>query len=766
MAATDPPAPALLRRFSSRLERLGHVFLKDRLRGAREYRRIAGYFRSSIFELVDEELDGIERVQVVCNSDLDPRDVHASRLAREAMLKEKWNEGGPELDSLLFRPRYRRLYEILKSGHVEIKVVSREDTPFLHGKAGVIVQGDGAASAFIGSLNETREGWDQHYELVWEDTSPEGIAWVEAEFQHLWDRGKPLPDAIIEEIGRCARKREVELGELEPIDVAAAALVEAPLYRRGEDLKSWQRALVALAIEHREIYGCTRLLLADEVGLGKTLSLAAAAMVAALLEDGPVLVLCPATLCQQWQVELKDKLGIPSAVWLSARKAWQDPDGHLIRTRGPEDIRRCPYRIGIVSTGLIFRDSEERAQLLRARLGTLVLDEAHKARRSQGIGSDGEPNRLLSFMLEAARNARHVLLGTATPIQTDVAELWDALEILNQNADHVLGRMFGPWRQCRSILPVVTGEKPIEEEHEAWLLIRNPLPPRRQEPLFDYIRTDLGIADGVFFTDRPITDLDATTRTEVTDRLAGRERGTSFFQRHNPIVRHTVLRKRSALEDRGLLDRIAVDIWPMEGQHLPMFDGQALLTSPEIDAACEAAEAFGQALAARMRGTGFMRGMLLQRICSSLASGLATAERLLAKRPEAREEEQEDEGASLLAIGDVFGEERRQLEVIVELLNRRPTDPKLEAVTHFLVEKDWPNLGCIVFSQYHDTARWAAASLTKLLPEERVALYAGADRSGLFLAGNGGASSARISNAPCAIASSGSSSPRMQPARG
>jgi hypothetical protein len=145
MAVTGPPAPALLRRFSSRLERLKHVFLKDRLHGAREYRRIAGYFRSSIFELVDEELDGIERVQIVCNSDLDPRDVHASRLAREAMLKEKWNEGGPELDSLLFRPRYRRLYEILKGGHVEIKVVSREDTPFLHGKAGVIVQGDGAA---------------------------------------------------------------------------------------------------------------------------------------------------------------------------------------------------------------------------------------------------------------------------------------------------------------------------------------------------------------------------------------------------------------------------------------------------------------------------------------------------------------------------------------------------------------------------------------------------------------------------------------------
>jgi len=44
------------------------------------------------------------------------------------------------------------------------------------------------------------------------------------------------------------------------------------------------------------VFGKTRLLLADEVGLGKTLSMATAALVAALLGDGPVLVLCPATL--------------------------------------------------------------------------------------------------------------------------------------------------------------------------------------------------------------------------------------------------------------------------------------------------------------------------------------------------------------------------------------------------------------------------------------------------------------------------------------
>jgi hypothetical protein len=120
--------------------------MKDRLAGARTYKRIAGYFRSSIFELVAEEIAGIDQVQIVCNSDLDPRDISigkASRLARETALKEKWNEGADEIDSLLHRTRYRQLYELLKSGKVDVRVVASTDGPFLHGKAGVIESRDG-----------------------------------------------------------------------------------------------------------------------------------------------------------------------------------------------------------------------------------------------------------------------------------------------------------------------------------------------------------------------------------------------------------------------------------------------------------------------------------------------------------------------------------------------------------------------------------------------------------------------------------------------
>ena len=374
-----------INRFSSRRRRLDHVFLARRLKGAKSYIRIAGYFRSSIFELVGEEIASIADVRIVCNSELDAADVTVSKHVRETALKERWNQAPAEVEALLYRDRYRRLYDLLTSGRIEIRVVPK-DRVFIHGKAGVIEAADGSKTCFLGSINETKSAFALNYEILWEDTSPEGVAWVEEEFEALWKDSFPLPDAIIEEIKRVAERVEIHFGDLKTNEVPAAALAESPIYRGGEQLQPWQRSFVTIFLKHRETYGKARLLPADEVGVGKTLSLAASAVLAALLEDGPVLILCPSTLTFQWQVELKDMLGIPSAVWLSGKKVWLDHNGHIIKTRGAEDITRCPFRIAIVSTGLIFHDSEESEHLLNRRYGTVVLDEAHKARRRGGLG--------------------------------------------------------------------------------------------------------------------------------------------------------------------------------------------------------------------------------------------------------------------------------------------------------------------------------------------------------------------------------------------
>ena len=621
------------------------------------------------------------------------------------------------------------------SGRVQIRVVAK-DQVFVHGKAGVIEAADGSKSCFLGSINETKSAFADNYEILWEDTSPEGVAWVEEEFEALWKDSFPLPDAIVEEIKRVADRAEVAVHEVNEAELPASALAESPIYRGGEQLEPWQRSFVTIFLKHRQTYGKVRLLLADEVGVGKTLSLAASAMLAALLDDGPVLILCPSTLTFQWQVELKDRLGVPSAVWLSNKKVWQDHNEHIIKTRGPEDIVRCPFRIAIVSTGLIFHDSEECHHLLDRKYGTVVLDEAHKARRRGGLGDrNTEPNNLLDFMLSIGPRTKHILLGTATPIQTQVSEVWDLMSILNSGADFVLGRPFSNWGDWRRALPFVRGDENPEDERASWEWLRNPFPPRDEDPIFAGLRLQVGISDNSFFTDKGFGSLGYFERQVLLGTLA-----PGFYREHNPILRHTVLRHRKTLEEAGLLEPTAVAVHPdpNSGAAYPGvgFDGLGLLTNHPFDLAYQAALDFTIALQHRKPGAGFMRTLLLQRICSSFASGASTAKKLLhGDVPE----DAEDDAPQLAAIvEDLTPVEIASLRTIIEELSRpEARDPKLGAVKYFLLEhrteaKTWLEHGCIVFSQYYDTVRWIASDLARILRQEPIAIYAGACKSGIF----------------------------------
>ena len=730
-------------RFSSRHDKLV-VYLKDKLTEARTYDRIAGYFRSSIFELINEEITDIDTVRIICNSDLDPRDVAIGKAAEDTAcqsLLEKWNKDENPIESFNNRTRYQRLYDLLKKGNVQIKVLSRDDAPFLHGKAGVVGYEDGRKTSFMGSVNETAQGWAHSYEIVWEDSSSDGVAWVQSEFDALWAIGRRLPDAVVEEIGRSAKKMQVKLDQLPPEALGPSALVESPLYRRGEELMPWQRAFVALFIQHRQRYGKCRLLLADEVGVGKTLSMATAALVSALLGDGPVLILCPATLGIQWQTELLDKLNIPTALWLSAKKMWRDPQGHYIKTRGAEDILRCPYKIGIVSTGLITQNTKEAEILLRKSYGMVILDEAHKARKARPIGKEPIPGNLLKFMTRIAGKTKHIVLGTATPIQTEVVELWDLLEILNHTATHVLGRELSTWRRPELAIPILKGEQKIIDEGEAWNLLRNPLPPRDDEGLFEFVYQDLDLEGAsVDYTDASFTDLEDFTRNDLRDAIKGDVRGIGFFQYHNPISRHVVLRRRKTLEAAGLMKPIAVDIWPnVDDQQASLFEGKGLRTSHDFDNAYEAVEKFTAALKKRTKSAGFMQNLLRQRICSSVAAGLSTCRTLIANR-KITDDDDTGEYDDLFASGDpieeVRDEEVARLREVIGFLEKSPTDPKLDACVYFLEKRGWLEDGCIIFSQYYDTSRWVAEQLSRRFPLETVAVYGGTGRSGVLLDGD------------------------------
>ena len=477
--------------------------------------------------------------------------------------------------------------------------------------------------------------------------------------------------------------------------------------------------------------------LADEVGVGKTLSLAASGVISVLLNDGRVLILCPSTLTLQWQVELTDQLGIPSAIWSSTKKAWLIPNGQIIKTRGPKDIAYCPYRIAIVSTGLIFHDSEERDELLKLKYGTIILDEAHKARRKGGLFEDKEtPNNLLDFMLKIAPNTKNLLLATATPIQTEVKELWDLLRILNAGADFVLGReMNSKWVNVGNALQIIKGDTIPRDDRDAWEWIRNPFPPGNENTLFSELRLRLGISDQVFFSDKGFGSLNFLEQQEIGQVLE-----PDFFKENNPILRHTVRRRRETLEEAGLLQRIGVNVHPNPNAPVTEyagvnFNGLGLLTNLPFDLAYQAAEEFTKSLQKRTRAAGFMKTLLLQRICSSFASGRFTAKKLLN-----REALEEEDLSKLIAetVSTLTSEERGYLGTIVDELSRPEAhDPKLAAVCYFLTkyrteEKTWLQQGCIIFSQYYDTVRFFGSELAKLLPDEAIGLYAGAGKSGIF----------------------------------
>lgn len=226
-----------IRRFSSRTHRLDQTILLEHLNGARSYERIAGYFTSSLFEVAGELLDQIPELKIVCNVDIHPDDLKVAKL-REAKMIGRWNEGALEAEALLNRERYRRLDAFLQKHGQAVRVAPDNVCGFLLGKAGVIECADGRKLGFIGSMNETSSGWQRHYEILWEDSSPEGVAWIEEEFDFLWRAAKELPRAVIREVHRRGHRREVLFEELDdPEDIAPAALIESPLYREGFSLQ-------------------------------------------------------------------------------------------------------------------------------------------------------------------------------------------------------------------------------------------------------------------------------------------------------------------------------------------------------------------------------------------------------------------------------------------------------------------------------------------------------------------------------------------------
>lgn len=759
---------------SSRRSRLDQTVLNQRLEGAVSYDRIAGYFRSSLFEVAGEAIAKVTGpVRIICNSDLDPQDL-VTAAAAQAALRRSWCSGRPEEAPPSAIPRYRALYEAITSKKIEVRVLPDSAFGLIHGKAGVVRHEDGSATAFLGSVNESASAWKVNYELLWEDNDPETIAWVQEEFEALWNDARAVDLAccpfIAQDVQRIISRRVIEPEVLQaiidPATAAAAVAIETPVYRREQGLWPHQKYFARLALERHRLGGA-RLVLADQVGLGKTIQLAMAALLMALddPDGGPILVLAPKPLLQQWQDELMELLLLPSARWNG--RAWVDENDLEYPSEGAKSLGKCPRRIGLVSQGLVVRGlSEAVHQLLSRRYTCVIVDESHRARRRKvpkvdagpdEIDERAVPNKLMAFLREIGPKTKSMLLATATPVQLHPVEAWDLLHILSHGNDSVLGgrTQTSPWYRPSLCLGIATGDMavPTSDVREGWQYVRDPLPSRFEDPALKRIRDYLEAEDTCWqFNPESLGQLStAIQRVQLQNGLL-----PDYGERLNPLLRCIVRRTRGYLEatinpatGSYFLPKVTVKLFGEE-------QASALLLGGYLLEAYQEAEAFSLLLQQRVKGAGFFKTLLLRRLGSSMEAGRRTVSKLLGEEPDTQDylEEYDPPEETTSQVGrpsqgfsdfkDFTEPELASLRRCLNLLRQGGNnDPKLEALiayllgTHPAVTRRWLDLGCILFSQYYDTVRWVGDELAKRteFANMDIGLYAGSNRSGFWRTG-------------------------------
>ena len=160
--------------------------------------------------------------------------------------------------------------------------------------------------------------------------------------------------------------------------------------------------LMALRLE------TVRLLIADDVGIGKTIE--AGLIARELLDRGEVrriAVLCPPHLCEQWQQELREKFHIDAVVVRSGTASKLEraiPNGSHVFSY---------YRHIIVS--LDYAKAERRkASFITHCPDFVIVDEAHTCTRSGSKGTSQQQRHQLIQQIAQKQN-RHLLLLSATP---------------------------------------------------------------------------------------------------------------------------------------------------------------------------------------------------------------------------------------------------------------------------------------------------------------------------------------------------------------
>ena len=160
-------------------------------------------------------------------------------------------------------------------------------------------------------------------------------------------------------------------------------------------------------------------ILADEVGLGKTIEAGLVLCQRWAERRRRLIVVCPAHIRKQWQTELAEKFNLPAIVL--DRRVWKQ-----LRASGQSNPLDCG-KIIVISYGFAARMKDD---LRAVPFDLVVLDEAHKLRNAY------QPSRKGGQAVRWAFELRQKLLLTATPLQNSLLELYGLGWLID---DHVFG---------------------------------------------------------------------------------------------------------------------------------------------------------------------------------------------------------------------------------------------------------------------------------------------------------------------------------------
>lgn len=173
----------------------------------------------------------------------------------------------------------------------------------------------------------------------------------------------------------------------------------------GVSPRPYQLVPLLLALRQETV----RLLIADDVGVGKTIE--AGLIAAELLAQGSarrLSVLCPPSLAEQWRAELAEKFGLAAVLVLPGSVTRLERELEF----GQSVFERHP--ITVVSTDFV-KGERRRNEFLRAAPELVIVDEAHGCVSDDIAGRGGRTQRYRLVRDLASAPDRHLVLVTATP---------------------------------------------------------------------------------------------------------------------------------------------------------------------------------------------------------------------------------------------------------------------------------------------------------------------------------------------------------------